>query len=112
MFMKHFSTFARAAAACLCCLAGTASVLPAHASALLALEKGCMSCHGTPPKKNAPDFATLAKQLAPYRGQAGADVKLADKLREHHVFGGIKAHENLSEASALTLVRWVIDGAQ
>lgn len=86
--------------------------LSAQASELLALEKGCMTCHGSPPKKNAPDVAALVRQLEPYRGQPGADVKLANKLREHHVFGGIKAHENLSEASALTLVRWLLDGAR
>lgn len=82
-----------------------------HASQSLALDKGCYACHGDPPRKNAPTFAQLAQNYAPYRTQAGSDIKLAEQLRRSHLFGGIQAHEQLSEQSALTLVRWLIEGA-
>ena len=49
-----------------------------------------------------------ASQFAAGPGHAAA--RLASKLREGHIFGGINAHEQLTEESALTLVRWLIDG--
>ncbi len=82
-----------------------------HASSQLALDKGCYSCHGTPPRKNAPTFEQLSISYAKYRGQTDADIRLANKLREDHTFGGIKAHEGLTEENALKLVRWLINGA-
>ena len=83
-----------------------------QASPQLALDKGCYSCHGTPPKKNAPTFEQIAADYAQYRGQPDAAARLAAKLREGHIFGGINAHEQLTEESALTLVRWLIDGTR
>lgn len=83
----------------------------AQASSLLALDKGCMSCHGNTPQKKAPTFAQLATAYGKYKDQPGADVRLADELRAQHVFGGIRAHETLTPDSALTLVRWIIQGA-
>lgn len=84
----------------------------AQASAQLALDKGCYSCHGNPPKKNAPTFEQLAASYAQYQGQSDAAVRLASKLHEGYVFGGINAHERLTQESALTLVRWIIEGAK
>lgn len=84
----------------------------AHASAQLALEKGCYSCHGSPPRKNAPTFEKLALDYAKYKNVPSAETELAGKLREGHVFGSIQAHERLSEESALLLVRWIIEGAR
>ena len=40
---------------------------------------------------------------------AQASSQLAAKLREGHMFGGINAHEQLTEESALKLVLWLID---
>jgi cytochrome c len=93
-------------------LAVLAPVGAAHGSSQLALDKGCFSCHGDPPKKNAPTFDQLAKDFARYQGQPEQETKLADKLREGHIFGGIQAHENLSADSARALVRWIIEGAR
>lgn len=84
----------------------------AQASAQLALDKGCYSCHGNPPKENAPTFEQLAASYAQYQGQSDAAVRLASKLHEGYVFGGINAHERLTQESALTLVRWIIEGAK
>jgi cytochrome c len=84
----------------------------AQANSTLALDKGCYSCHGSPPRKSAPTFEQLASNYAKYQGNAEAAITLADKLHQEHVFGGIRAHEQLSPESALLLVRWIIDGAK
>jgi cytochrome c len=84
----------------------------AHATAQLALDKGCYSCHGSPPKKNAPTFEKLALDYAKYKNVPSADAELAGKLREGHMFGGIQAHERLSEENALLLIQWIIQGAR
>jgi cytochrome c len=89
-----------------------ASAPPVHASAQLALDKGCYSCHGEPPRRSAPSIAQLAADYARYRGQAEAPRKLADKLREGGLFAHIVAHERLSPAECETLMRWLIDGAK
>lgn len=84
----------------------------AQSSSALALDKGCYSCHGNPPRKNAPTFERLAADYAKYQGQTEATIALAEKLHKEHVFGGIKAHEQLTPENALQLVRWIIDGAK
>jgi cytochrome c len=91
---------------------GFAFASPAQASSQLALDKGCYSCHSTPPKKGTPTMEQLAADYAKYRGQPEAVTRLAAKLREHHVFGGVKAHERLTEENAKILVSWLIDGAK
>lgn len=84
----------------------------AQATAQMALDKGCYSCHGNPPRKNVPSFEQLAADFAKYRGVPSAESELASKLREGHIFGGIQAHERLSEESALLLIHWIIQGAR
>jgi len=84
--------------------------LPAHANAQLALDKGCYSCHGSPPKKNAPAFEQIAEDYARYRSMPSAEAELAEKLRQGHLFGGVRAHQRLSEETARALVRWLISG--
>jgi cytochrome c len=85
--------------------------LPAQASSQLALEQGCYSCHGEPPRRGIPSMAELAADYARYRGQADAPRRLADKLREGTLFGHIAAHERLSPEECEALMRWLIDGA-
>lgn len=84
----------------------------AQSNSTLALDKGCYSCHGSTPRKDAPTFDQLAKDYAKYQGQPAAAVELAAKLCEKHMLGGIKAHEQLTPENALQLVRWIIDGAK
>lgn len=86
--------------------------LPAQASSQLALEKGCYSCHGEPPRRGIPSMAELAADYARYRGQADAPRRLADKLGEGTLFGHIAAHERLSPQECEALMRWIIDGAK
>jgi cytochrome c551/c552 len=87
----------------------------AHASSQLALEKGCMNCHGTSAataRKHTPSFEHLAAEQASRQGQPGADQKLADELREHKFFGNVTAHETLTPEAALALSRWIMGGAK
>ena len=85
---------------------------PAGASSALALEKGCLNCHGSPPRGKAPTMAALAQQYAPARDDAAKAQALADHLREHHLFGGVPAHERLSPEEAMRFVAWLIAGGQ
>ncbi|MBX9960317.1 MAG: hypothetical protein K2Y15_09295 [Burkholderiaceae bacterium] len=86
--------------------------LPSQASPQLALDKGCYSCHGEPPRRNVPSVAQLAADYARYRGQADAPRQLADKLRAGGLFAHIAAHERLSPEDCETLMRWIIEGAK
>ena len=84
----------------------------AWANAELALEQGCFTCHGNPPRGKAPPFAELADQYARYQSEPDSEVRLAEKLRKPSLFGGIAAHERLSEENAQLLLRWIIQGAR
>jgi cytochrome c len=84
----------------------------AQSSSALALDKGCYSCHGSLPRNDAPTFDQLAKKYAKYQGQTTAAAKLAEKLREKHMLGGVKAHEQLTQENALQLIQWIIEGAK
>lgn len=91
-------------------LAGVA--LPAAASLNLALDKGCLSCHGTPPRGKAPTMAELAARYASAKGDEADIARLSAHLREHHLFGGVPAHERLSAEEAERFVRWLVDGGR
>jgi cytochrome c len=93
-------------------LALLASALPmaAHASMNLALDKGCLGCHGTPPRSKAPTIAELATRYAAAKGNDAEIARLTAHLREHHLFGGVPAHERLSAEEAERFVRWLVDG--
>ncbi len=88
------------------------AALPVQASSQLALDKGCYSCHGDPPRRSAPSMAQLAADYARYRGQADAPRQLADKLRAGGLFAHIAAHERMSQEECEALMRWIIDGAK
>lgn len=95
-------------------LALAASALPmaAQASMNLALDKGCLNCHGTPPRGKAPTIADLAARMASAKGNDAETAKLSERLREHHLFGGVPAHERLSADEADRFVRWLVDGGR
>lgn len=86
--------------------------LAAGASMNLALDKGCLSCHGTPPRGKAPTMAELAARYATAQGNEAAINKLSAHLREHHLFGGVPAHERLSAEEAERFVRWLVGGGR
>lgn len=99
-----------------CALLVSALAGTAQADSHLAMEKGCMNCHGSTAAASArphmPSFEHLAAEQARHKGQPGADQNLADELREHHRVGSVTAHETLSPESALALARWIIGGAK
>ncbi|MCY1546182.1 hypothetical protein D9M68_821670 [compost metagenome] len=78
----------------------------------LALDKGCLSCHGTPPRGKAPTIAQLADWYVPLKGQEDQIAGKIGHLREHHMFGGVPAHERLSAGEAERFVRWLVDGGR
>lgn len=82
------------------------------ANAELALEQGCLSCHGSPPRGKALPFPELAVECARYQSEPGAEARLAEKLRKPPLFGGMDAHERLSQENAQVLLRWIIQGAR
>lgn len=83
----------------------------AQTGAQLASDKGCYNCHGDPPKKKTPSFATLAKDYAQYQGQPDKEAALAEQLRTGSFFGHVDAHERLSAEDARALVRWIVSGS-
>jgi cytochrome c len=80
-------------------------------SAQLALDKGCYNCHGTPPRKGTPSFASLVAEYAKARDQPEALRALVARLHKGSLFSHIAAHERLSDDEALRLVRWIAEGA-
>jgi cytochrome c len=82
------------------------------AMADLARRSGCLACHGVERAVVGPSFRDVA---ARYKGQAGAEARLAAKVKE----GGSGAwgstpmppHPALSDEDARALVRWVLAGA-
>lgn len=93
-------------------LMAVALPLTASASMNLALEKGCLNCHGSPSRGKAPTIAELATRYAAAKGQEAEIEKLSAHLREHHLFGGVPAHERLSAEEAERFVRWLVDGGR
>lgn len=93
-------------------LMGSALPLAAQASMNLALEKGCLGCHGTPARGKAPTMAELATRYAAAQGNETEIARLTAHLREHHLFGGVPAHERLSKDEAERFVRWLVGGAR
>jgi cytochrome c len=85
---------------------------PAVRTADLARQKACMSCHGMDKRIVGPAFKEVA---AKYRGQAGAEGQLVEKLKRGGVgaWGSIPmpANPDLAEQDARELVRWVLSGA-
>jgi cytochrome c551/c552 len=88
----------------------TLTTQPVLASMNLAFDKGCLSCHGSPPRGKAPTFAQLAERYAPLKGQEAQINEKIEHLREHHLFGGVPDHERLSAEEAGRFVRWLVDG--
>ena len=99
-------------AAWLLALSAGALPLTAQSSMTLALDKGCLNCHGTPPRGKAPTLDDLAARYASARGNEAEITRLSAHLREHHLFGGVPAHERLSAEEAERFVRWLVDGGR
>lgn len=81
----------------------------AFANADLAKSKNCMACHAVGNKVVGPAYKEVA---AKYAGQADAEDKLTQKVLKggSGVWGAVPmpANNQVSEAEARTLVRWVL----
>ena len=77
----------------------------------LARRKACLACHGTDKRIVGPAFAEIA---ARYKGQAGIEDRLVEKLRKGSsgTWGPIPMPPNpdLAEADSRLLVQWILGG--
>lgn len=91
----------------LAALASAAS-LPALASADLAKQHNCLSCHSVDKKVVGPSYKDIA---AKYKGQS-VEAALIDKIKHGSkgVYGPIPmpANANVSDADVKTLVKWIL----
>jgi len=91
----------------LAALASTAS-LPALASADLAKQHNCLSCHSVDKKVVGPSYKDIA---AKYKGQS-VEAALIDKVKHGSkgVYGPIPmpANANVPDADVKTLVKWIL----
>ena len=91
----------------LAALASTAS-LPALASADLAKQHNCLSCHSVDKKVVGPSYKDIA---AKYKGQS-VEAALIDKIKHGSkgVYGQIPmpANANVPDADVKTLVKWIL----
>lgn len=89
--------------------AGLALAGPAAADLKLAQKEGCLGCHAVDKKLVGPAWKDVA---AKYKGDAGAEAKLAKKVREggKGVWGDIvqPANTTTSDADIKTLVKFVL----
>jgi cytochrome c len=78
----------------------------------IARANACMGCHAVDRKLVGPSFQQVAER---YKGNAGAPVLLAHKVRDggSGVWGAIPmpAHPAMSDADIRTVVDWVLAGA-
>ena len=75
----------------------------------LAADMGCLNCHGTPPRGDAPTIERLARHSESLRSNDEKIREAAQKLRSRR---DAVAHSQLSQADAERLVRWLADGAK
>ncbi len=91
----------------LAALASAAS-LPALASADLAKQHNCLSCHSVDKKVVGPSYKDIA---AKYKGQS-VEAMLIDKVKHGSkgVYGPIPmpANANVPDADVKTLVKWIL----
>ena len=82
----------------------------AYANRDLAARNGCMGCHADT-KFDGPSWPELARKYKKFQGQPDAAQIEGEKLRKGGLFKKVKAHQNLSPATATELMQWIIDGA-
>ena len=99
--MKYVIVAASAAAALL--------ALPAKADEAMAKKYNCLACHQIDKKAVGPSYKDIAKK---YKGQAGADAKLAEKVKKggQGVWGPVPMPPNVAvpDADIKKLVDWIL----
>lgn len=99
---------------------GLFAAAPAHADLQLATKSACMACHAVDKKIVGPGYQEIAKK---YAGDKSAEATLAKRIK-----GGTAANggqkwaavtggtpmppNNVSEADALKLAKWILAGAK
>jgi len=106
--MKIFS-ISIAAFGALLLLVGSA---PSFASTSQIAEYGCINCHGSYPRGEAPSLRGLADRMAKYRGDTAGLEKKVTKFRTGEALEHVDAHERISQETATRLLRWLSAGAQ
>jgi cytochrome c len=93
-------------------LAAAAAVpasLPAHAQEELAKKHACLACHAVDKKLVGPSYKEVA---AKYRGDAGAEAKLVDKVKKgsQGTWGQVPMppNANVPDADVRALVKWIL----
>jgi cytochrome c len=102
-------------------LVAGAALFATHAMAAdemeLAKKSNCLACHQVDTKLVGPAYKEIAKK---YKGQAGADAKLADRVKKgtaatggenwKAVTGGVPMPPNpaVSDADVKKLVAWIL----
>jgi cytochrome c len=85
------------------------AALPAHANEELAKKHACFACHAVDKKLVGPSYKDVA---AKYRGDAGAEAKLADKVKKgsQGTWGQVPMPPNSSvpDGDVRTLVKWIL----
>lgn len=89
---------------------GTLLSLPAVAvdGRQLAVDHGCMNCHG-PAAKSAPSLQALAAKLQRKGDDPEALQHLLKEMREGKA---IQGHQGVSDESALAILAWMAQGAR
>jgi cytochrome c len=83
--------------------------LPAHAQEELAKKHACLACHAIDKKLVGPAYKDVA---AKYRGDAGAEAKLVDKVKKgsQGTWGQVPMppNANVPDADVRALVKWIL----
>ena len=83
--------------------------LPAHAQEELAKKHACLACHAIDKKLVGPAYKEVA---AKYRGDAGAEAKLVDKVKKgsQGTWGQVPMppNSNVPDADVRALVKWIL----
>ncbi len=99
----------RTATLALAVCGGLLAAAPARADEALAKKHNCLACHQIDKKSVGPSYKDIA---AKYKGQAGIEAKLADKVKKGGagVWGQIPMAPNpaVPDADLKTLVAWVM----
>ena len=82
---------------------------PALANEELAKKNACTACHGIDKKLVGPAYKDVA---AKYRGDAGAEAKLVDKVKKgsQGTWGQVPMppNSNVPDADVRALVKWIL----
>ncbi len=83
--------------------------VPAQADEALAKKHNCLACHQVDKKAVGPTYKDIARK---YKGQAGADAKLAENVKKggSGVWGPIPMPPNAAvpDADVKKLVDWIL----